>query len=257
MILNFVILTVLLSAGIQAIPNVKQKPTHGSTFQEQVAAWATHQAPVNTVNGVVAVPPRTVDQQQVDAVAEPRREQQTTFHTHADVVSNTGVQTSRLLPASEYAAMHPVQENDVKMEHYDSYYDYRPFYEDQVTVFPLHDDEDSIEEEEVWPPVGIFPPPPPPPIRPTHYPTRPTTARPQPPQYPTLYPQYPTPRPKPPHYPQYPINQLPHLPHYPRPSTARPTTTTTPVYQKPGGGDDVVVLENYQILSDKGINEYK
>nr|XP_014091451.1 proline-rich extensin-like protein EPR1 [Bactrocera oleae] len=275
MILKFLILTTLLSAGIQAIPNV-EKPLRPSIFQEQVAAWATHQVPFNTVYGVVAGSP--VDQQQVGVVAQSNKEQKTAINTQSAVVGNDGVQSTHFPAASEPTSVHPIQENDIKMEDYNAYHDYLSYYEDQVTAFPLHDDEDSIEEQEVWPPVGIFPPPPPLPIRPTYYPsyypttkpsTRPTTVRPRPPQYPTLYPQYPTPRPKPPHYPQYPISQLPQLPHYPRPTTARPTTTqrpttqrpsstTTPSYQKPGGGgDDVIVLENYQILSDKGINEYK
>ncbi|XP_050332283.1 streptococcal surface protein B [Bactrocera neohumeralis] len=261
MILKFLILTTLLSAGIQAIPNVEQKPNRPSTFQEQVAAWATN-APFNAVYGVVAGSP--VGQQQVGVAAQHNREPQIAFNTQLSaVVGNAGVP-----PASEPAAVHTVEENDVKIDDYDAYHDYLSYYEDQVTAFPLHDDEDSVEEQEVWPPVGILPPPPPPPVRPTYYPpyypttkppTRPTTVRPRPPQYPSLYPQYPTPPPKPPHYPQYPISQLPPLPHYPRPTTTqRPTTTTTPSYQKPGGGgDDVTVLENYQIISNKGINEYK
>ncbi|XP_018796634.1 PREDICTED: leukocyte receptor cluster member 8 homolog [Bactrocera latifrons] len=270
MILKFLILTTLLSAGIQAIPNVEQKPNRPSTFQEQVAAWATHHAPFNSIHGVVA--DSSVDQQQIGAVPESNRDPHAAFNTQSAVVGIAGVQSAQFPLASEYAAVHQVEENGAKMEDYDAYHDYLSYYEDQVTAFPLHDDEDPDEEQEVWPPVGIFPPPPPPTIRPTYYPpyypttkppTRPTTVRPRPPQYPT-YPQYPTPPPKPPHYPQYPISQLPPLPHYPRPTTARPTTTqrptttTTPSYHKPGGGgDDVTVLENYQIISDKGINEYK
>ncbi|XP_020716936.1 extensin [Ceratitis capitata] len=286
MFLKISILIALLALGIQALPNKEQQLQQQATLEEQIAAWASFSPPVNSVQKVDA---GSAIQQQHHVI----HHQEVPLHghpseypsIHAGSMDNTIDTHSHSPIPTQPAAGQPNQQNDNEKDRHYAPYPYFPYYEDQVIVYPQNDEDvrDSTEEEqEVWPPVGIYPPPPPPStIRPTFYPpyyptlpTKPTarptvttTIRPRPPQYPPLYPSYP----KPPQYPLYPLDQLPHLPQYPRPTTARPTTTTTttrrpttqrpttqrPPYQKPGAGADAVVLESYQVLSDKGITAYK
>ncbi|XP_017483244.1 PREDICTED: uncharacterized protein LOC108378792 [Rhagoletis zephyria] len=282
MFLNLIILTTLLSAGVHAattahiaahseLPNVQHiiyLPTNGN----QVTTWP---------NSGHSVSP--LYQQQIGGVVDSHKYQQA-IQGHTGVVNAVNLQQQQ--PHSSPAAMSLNPLHTGNKEHFPGNF---ILYEDQVTILPQLDSRDSHEEYEVWPPVGIYPPPSPPPlaIKPTSYPayyplpypvtkptlrpsttrpttlrptatrpttTRPTTARPRPPQYPPFYP-------KPPYNPQYPLEGLPLYPHYPLPpllTTQRPTTTTTttPTTPRPSGAD-VQVLENYQIISDRGITKYK
>ncbi|XP_053950637.1 uncharacterized protein LOC128858404 [Anastrepha ludens] len=274
MFFNVIILTTLLSVGFHSTTSYTvpfqvlgvQQVNPIPTFEEQVALWAAHQPVDNSVHHSDEGLPFQL--QQISTIADFDKEQQT-IHAQSGGVDKVHEQqqhpTSTALAPAAVQASH---EDSAEVEEYAGYY--APFYDDQVTVFPQMDESDSDEEQEVWPPVGIYPPPPPPPVRPTYFPpyyppqhpvtkppTRPTTTRPtirpRPPTYPSLYPEYPTSRPKPPHYPQYPLEPLP---QYSTTTQRPPYITTTPIYQKPGG-EDVAVLENYQVISEKGIKEYK